>query len=166
MPTGYKGHLKHEVPEPYVWDESFATDYSRLDEEHDVLFANILAVSQHPDDATKLQDLKDNMDLHFQYEEQRFCAIPNFACVAHKMKHYKFWVVLEDQQVPVGCEEINWAKNWLAQHIKNTVTLNHPLLHLLLYSNFSGSPVQEENDRRRFWRKLLWRPSLKTHSTF
>merc|ERR1711971_494035 len=47
---GYKGHLKHEVPEPYVWDESFATDYTRIDEEHDVLFANILAVSQHPDD--------------------------------------------------------------------------------------------------------------------
>jgi len=117
---GYKGHLKHEVPEPYVWDESFATDYTRIDEEHDVLFANILAVSQHPDDADKLQVLKDNMDLHFQYEEQRFCAIPNFACVQHKMKHYKFWVVLEDQQVPVGCEEINWAKNWLAQHIKNT----------------------------------------------
>merc|ERR1711971_1332738 len=44
---GYKGHLKHEVPEPYVWDESFATDYTRIDEEHDVLFANILAVSQH-----------------------------------------------------------------------------------------------------------------------
>ena len=123
MLTGYKGHLKHEVPEPYVWDESFATDYTRIDEEHDVLFANILAVSQHPDDAAKLQVLKDNMDLHFQYEEQRFCAIPNFACVAHKMKHYRFWVVLEDQQVPVGCEEINWAKNWLAQHIKNTVRL-------------------------------------------
>merc|ERR1712216_988366 len=116
----YKGHLKHETPEPYIWDESFATDYTRIDEEHDVLFANILAVSQHPDDAAKLQVLKDNMDLHFQYEEQRFCAIPNFACVAHKMKHYRFWVVLEDQQVPVGCEEINWAKNWLAQHIKNT----------------------------------------------
>merc|ERR1712108_101119 len=116
---GYKGHLKHEVPEPYVWDQSFATDYTRIDEEH-VLFANILAVSQHPDDANKLQALKDTMDLHFQYEEQRFCAIPNFACVQHKMKHYKFWVVLEDQQVPVGCEEINWAKNWLAQHIKNT----------------------------------------------
>merc|ERR1712192_239869 len=91
------GHLKHEVPEPYVWDESFATDYTRIDEEHDVLFANILAVSQHPDDAAKLQVLKDNMDLHFQYEEQRFCAIPT-----------------------VACEEINWAKNWLAQHIKNS----------------------------------------------
>ena len=42
------------VPEPYVWDESFKVDYSRLDEEHDVLFANILAVSQHSDDADKL----------------------------------------------------------------------------------------------------------------
>ena len=117
---GYKGHLKHEVPEPYVWDESFATDYTRLDSEHDVLFANILDVSQHPEDAAKLQLLKDNMDLHFQYEQQRYCAIPNYNCVDHKIKHYKFWVVLEHQQVPVGCEEINWAKNWLAQHIKNT----------------------------------------------
>ena len=23
---GYRGHMKHEVPELYVWDESFATD--------------------------------------------------------------------------------------------------------------------------------------------
>merc|ERR1712029_1289478 len=59
------GSLKHETPEPYVWDESFKVDYSRLDEEHDVLFANILAVSQHPDDAAKLQVLKDNMEKHF-----------------------------------------------------------------------------------------------------
>ena len=26
---GYKGHLKHEVPNPYVWDASFATDVSQ-----------------------------------------------------------------------------------------------------------------------------------------
>ena len=25
---GYRGHLKHPVPEPYIWDESFATDVS------------------------------------------------------------------------------------------------------------------------------------------
>merc|ERR1712240_217899 len=61
---GYKGFLKHEVPEPYVWDESFKTDYTRLDEEHDVLFANILAVSQNPADEGLLQTLKDNMRLH------------------------------------------------------------------------------------------------------
>merc|ERR1739838_656211 len=61
---GYRGHLKHEVPEPYVWDKSFATDYHRLD------------------------------------EEQRYCAVPEYSCVDHKMKHYKFWVILDDLQVP------------------------------------------------------------------
>merc|ERR1712172_146496 len=80
----YKGHLKHETPEPYIWDESFKVDYSRLDEEHDVLFANILAVSQHPDDAAKLQVLKDNMQLHFDFEEQRFCNVEHYNCVDHK----------------------------------------------------------------------------------
>jgi len=117
---GYKGHLKHEVPEPYIWDESFRVDYNRLDSEHDVLFANILDVSQHPDDAQKLQVLKDNIKKHFDFEEQRFCSVPNYNCVDHKMKHYKFWVVLEVQEAPTNCEQINWAKNWLAQHIKNT----------------------------------------------
>merc|ERR1711887_487466 len=137
---GYKGSLKHETPEPYVWDESFKVDYSRLDEEHDVLFANILAVSQHPDDAAKLQVLKDNMQKHFDFEEQRFCNVEHYNCVDHKAKHYKFWVVLEDLKVPVGCEEINWAKNWLAQHIKNT---DHQyktrLEHAEEGANFSGA---------------------------
>merc|ERR1711971_1262149 len=136
----YKGHLKHETPEPYIWDESFKVDYSRLDEEHDVLFANILAVSQHPDDAAKLQVLKDNMQLHFDFEEQRFCNVEHYNCVDLKAKHYKFWVVLEDLKVPVGSEEINWAKNWLAQHIKNT---NHQyktrLEHAEEGTNFSGA---------------------------
>jgi len=117
---GYRGHLKHDVPEPYVWDESFATDYTRLDEEHDVLFAQILAVSQTPDSAEKLDELKDSMRKHFDYEQQRFCSVPSYNCVDHKMKHYKFWVILDDLQVPIDCEKINWAKNWLAQHIKNT----------------------------------------------
>ena len=117
---GYKGSLKHAVPEPYVWDESFKVDYSRLDEEHDILFANILAVSQDPTASGKLQVLKDNMVKHFEFEEQRFCKVEHYNCIDHKTKHYKFWVVLEDLKVPVGCEEINWAKNWLAQHIKNT----------------------------------------------
>jgi len=117
---GYKTNLVHPVPEPYVWDNSFAVDYSRLDSEHDVLFANILAISQRPDDAAALATLKKNLKLHFGYEESRFCAIPSYNCVDHKMKHYRFWVVMEDAHVPSDCEAINWAKNWLAQHIKNT----------------------------------------------
>jgi len=117
---GYKGHLKHTVPEPYVWDASFATDYQRIDEEHDVLFADILAVSQHPDDDAKLEKLKEDMKHHFIYEEGHFCSVEDFNCVDHRVKHYGFWVILEDIKVPVNCEQINWAKNWLAQHIKNT----------------------------------------------
>ena len=105
-----------------------------------MLFANILAVSQHPDDAAKLQVLKDNMQKHFDFEEQRFCNVEHYNCVDHKAKHYKFWVVLEDLKVPVGCEEINWAKNWLAQHIKNT---DHQyktrLEHAEEGANFSGA---------------------------
>ena len=81
----------------YVWDESFKVDYSRLDEEHDVLFANILAVSQHSDDADKLQVLKNNMMKHFDFEEQRFCNVEHYNCV----KHYKFWVVLEDLKAKI-----------------------------------------------------------------
>merc|ERR1712189_146831 len=52
--------------------------------------------------------------------EGRFCAVQNFNCVDHKMKHYKFFVLLDDMTAPINCETINWAKNWLAQHIKNT----------------------------------------------
>ena len=94
---GYKGKLAHPVPEPYVWDETFATDYPRIDEEHTGLFAKILAVSQHPDDAAILADLKTALKNHFDYEESKFCEIPNFNCIDHKMKHYKFYVVFEQQ---------------------------------------------------------------------
>ena len=60
------------------------------------------------------------MKLHFDFEESRFCDVEFFNCVDHKMKHYKFFVILDDMKAPINCETINWAKNWLAQHIKNT----------------------------------------------
>jgi len=117
---GYIGNLVHDVPEPYVWDNTFAVDYSRLDSEHDVLFANILAVSQHPDDAAALAVLKKNVKMHFDFEEARFGAVPHYNVVDHKWKHYRFLVILEQVHAPINCDQINWAKNWLAQHIKNT----------------------------------------------
>ena len=116
----YRGKLKHVVPNPYVWDETFATDYKQIDDEHTVLFENILAVSQHPEDPEVLSKLNTLLEQHFEYEEGKFCEIPNYNCVDHKMKHYKFFVTFKDLKVPIGCEEIHWAKNWLAQHIKNT----------------------------------------------
>jgi len=117
---GFKSNLLHQVPEPYIWDETFAVDYSRLDSEHDVLFQNILKVSQHAEDPAALEELKKNMKLHFGFEESRFCAIPSYNCYDHKMKHYKFWVIMEVAEVPIDCEMINWVKNWFTQHIKNT----------------------------------------------
>merc|ERR1719481_680665 len=81
---------------------------------------NTLELSHTPNDADKLTELKKLYRDHFDYEEGKFCEIPNFACTEHKLKHYKFWVLFEQMQVPVGCEELNWTKQWFAQHIKNT----------------------------------------------
>merc|ERR1711872_864446 len=110
----------HEVPRPYVWNKSLQVYYKQIDDEHTVLFENILAVSQHPEDPEVLSKLNTLLEQHFEYEEGKFCEIPNYNCVDHKMKHYKFFVTFKDLKVPIGCEEIHWAKNWLAQHIKNT----------------------------------------------
>merc|ERR1712034_51967 len=89
----------------------------------------------------------DNMRLHFDFEQQRFCEVPSYNCVDHLMKHYKFWVILEDQKAPVGCEEINWAKNWPAQHIKNT---DHQYKKRLLGpdtgDNFTGALMMMNDD--------------------
>merc|ERR1712080_633955 len=57
---------------------------------------------------------------HTSTSRNRGSALSPHSTVDHSIKHYKFWVVLEDQKTPISCEEINWAKNWLAQHIKNT----------------------------------------------
>ena len=103
--------------------------------EHDVLFAQILAVSQAPDSTEKLETLKDSMRKHFDYEQQRFCSAPSYNCVDHKMKHYKFFVILDDLKAPIDCEKINWAKNWLAQHIKNT---DHQYKEKLLGADFGA----------------------------
>jgi len=74
--------------------------------------------------------------MHFDFEEQRFCSVLNYNCVNHKMKHYKFWVVLEVQVAPTDYEAIDWAKNWLVQDIKNS---DHKYIERLM------GPHSEEN---------------------
>merc|ERR1712172_472052 len=34
----YRGKVVHDIPAPYIWDESFMTFYKRIDDEHKVLF--------------------------------------------------------------------------------------------------------------------------------
>ena len=53
----------------------------------------------------------------------------------HKMKHYKFFVILDDMKTP-----INWAKNWLAQHIENTGHQYRGRLQGPDSNLFSGAP--------------------------
>ena len=55
-------------------------------------------MSQHPENADNLAVLKKGMWDHFQYEEQRFSAVHQYNSVDHKMKHYKFWVILDDPE--------------------------------------------------------------------
>merc|ERR1711872_43367 len=109
----------YPVPDPYRWDESFTVELPRIDDEHRGLFNAILLIER---DNTKehLTDAYIKYRDHFEYEEGKFCEIPSYNCIDHKMKHYKFFVTFKDLKVPIGCEEIHWAKNWLAQHIKNT----------------------------------------------
>lgn len=116
----YKGKLTHPVPEPYIWDTTFAVDYDDLDSQHEKIFAAVYELSEDPVNAGTLQKLKDLLHEHFVYEEAKFCAVKGFNCVDHKMKHYKFITRFNDLKVPVNCDTINWTKNWFAQHVKNT----------------------------------------------
>ena len=58
---------------------------------------------------------------HFDYEEKQFmaCGEPCDAD-AHKKKHDIFFKTLTWVTNPVSQEYVAFAKNWLAQHIKNT----------------------------------------------
>merc|ERR1719228_2713590 len=86
----YRGKLVHEVPEPYIWEPSFQTFYERIDKEHVKLFDCIRESSEHPSDEAVIAHCKTLLRMHFDYEESEFCKVTD------------------------------WAKNWLAQHIKNT----------------------------------------------
>merc|ERR1719184_175304 len=49
----YRGKMVHDVPAPYIWDESFMTFYKRIDDEHKVLFDCIRECSDDPSNAEK-----------------------------------------------------------------------------------------------------------------
>merc|ERR1712235_82124 len=99
----------------------FETFYARIDEEHKILFDSIRAVSHDPESTKDLSDLKYQMRAHFDYESGLFCNSETYHdCEKHKKKHDTFYSRLYDMKNPVPKEDIEWAKNWLAQRIKNT----------------------------------------------
>nr|AQV13719.1 hemerythrin [Oxydromus pugettensis] len=110
----------YPIPEPYCWDESFAVFYEQLDEEHKGLFKGIFEVAKDPKSATAVGDLKKKVKDHFAYEEGKMANLDAAYLTDHKKKHSDFVSKLEALSPPVDGKNIDFAKDWLVQHIKNT----------------------------------------------
>merc|ERR1712142_241749 len=110
----------YPVSDPYRWDESFTVELPRIDDEHRGLFNAILLIER---DNTKehLTDAYIKYRDHFEYEEGLFSQTKDDEYVdSHKMKHKTFMDKMTGWSAPVSQDQLNWAKNWLVQHIKNT----------------------------------------------
>merc|ERR1712216_506096 len=98
----YKGLLPevHPIPNPFKWNASFAVYYPEMDEEHKVLFSCLAEVEQSPADDALLASCLKSYEDHFVKETDL--------------------VAQRGLTTPVGQEWIDFAKNWLSQHIPNT----------------------------------------------
>merc|ERR1719285_1398817 len=68
--------------------------------------------------------------MHFDYEEGEFCRVQGYDCYGHYLKHYNFQTKFQSAHLPIPKEITDMAKNWLAQHIKNTDFAYRGKLHL------------------------------------
>merc|ERR1719369_1704581 len=103
-----------------VSSQRFQTFYERIDKEHVKLFDCIRETSEHPSDEAVIAHCKTLLRMHFDYEESEFCKVPDYDCYGHYLKHYNFQTKFQEAHIPLTSEVTDWAKNWLAQHIKNT----------------------------------------------
>ncbi|ESO01199.1 hypothetical protein HELRODRAFT_81728 [Helobdella robusta] len=110
--------LALDVPEPFVWDDSFLVDYEKLDEQHKGLFKAIFDVCAAPADASAFAHLKDVIEKHFRFEEGMMEAAHYGDLPLHKQIHESFEAALKAGQVPVAAADIKGAKEWLVGHIK------------------------------------------------
>nr|ASW22253.1 hemerythrin [Capilloventer sp. Capillo1] len=108
------------IPDPFVWDETFKVFYDKLDTEHKGLFQGIFNVAANPSDAGALATLKQAVADHFASEEAMMKAgnYPDYT--THKAMHDDFTGTLNKVATPVSNDTIQFAKNWLVNHIKNT----------------------------------------------
>nr|AQV13764.1 hemerythrin [Sparganophilus sp. EP-2017] len=109
-----------DIPEPYVWDESFRVFYENLDEEHRGLFKGIFDCAKNPSDADALSHLKSAVKTHFTNEEGMMTSAkyPDFN--NHKPLHEEFLKTLNGLTTPLSQDTIKFAKEWLVNHIKTT----------------------------------------------
>ena len=109
-----------DIPEPFVWDESFKVFYDLIDDEHKGLFKGIFDVAKAPSDAGALDHLRAVVSKHFS-DEEGMMDKANYAEVGpHKQLHADFVAKLKGLSVPVSNDTIHFAKDWLVNHIKTT----------------------------------------------
>nr|ASW22304.1 hemerythrin [Stereobalanus canadensis] len=106
------------IPEPYKWDESFCVFYSQLDEEHKGLFDGIFACAANRGDKGKFDDLCKKVSDHFTTEEGMVDGNNYENTASHKEAHKEFLTKLNGLSVPLDDGAVDYAKNWLVQHIK------------------------------------------------
>ena len=142
----YVDLLPHHVPKPYNWDDSVETFYARIDDEHKVLFDHIRELGHAPESTMHLSNLKSKMRAHFDYERGLFCTSETYYdCEEHSLKHETFFKRLNAFKNPVPSSDIDWAKNWLVQHIINTVNTYHystvvQILHFQFFRTLTTNP--------------------------
>lgn len=112
--------MGYEIPEPFVWDESFRVFYDNLDEEHKSLFQCIFDCAGAPGDAGKLSTLVDVTANHFADEEKMMTAKGYGDLSTHKQAHEDFLGKIRALSAPLKDDTIAFAKNWLVNHIKGT----------------------------------------------
>nr|AQV13574.1 hemerythrin [Ancistrosyllis groenlandica]AQV13691.1 hemerythrin [Naineris laevigata]AQV13701.1 hemerythrin [Alitta succinea]AQV13732.1 hemerythrin [Pectinaria gouldii] len=112
--------MGYDIPEPYVWDESFKVFYDKLDEEHKGLFKGLFDVAGDKASAGKLAHLVGAVDAHFKNEESMMQAKSYADFPTHKQAHEAFLSKIKGLKAPVDDATVHFAKDWLVTHIKGT----------------------------------------------
>nr|AQV13607.1 hemerythrin [Chaetopterus variopedatus] len=108
------------VPEPFIWNDSFAVFYENLDNEHKQLFQAVFALANENSEGS-IKNLLDVTVNHFNDEEGMMVKNNYASYKDHKKMHDNFVAVLKSLKTSDVNEKIlNWAKDWLVEHIKTT----------------------------------------------
>lgn len=110
--------MGYDIPEPYCWDESFKVFYDNLDAEHQGLFQGIFDCAGARGDKGKFDSLYGKCAAHFTAEEGMMKSASYGDLGSHKKLHDGFLGKLKGLSLPLADGDVNFAKEWLVNHIK------------------------------------------------
>jgi hemerythrin family non-heme iron protein len=109
-----------DIPEPFAWDTTFTVVYTNIDDEHKGLFKGIADLATNPTCTTTLDTLVKLVKAHFATEEKMMLDKNFPEYTTHKTAHDDFVAKLTTLTTPVTTDTVNFAKDWLVNHIKGT----------------------------------------------